>query len=76
MQPDHAVTSDDEDDQPLVRHSTRNKTSEERRDQTADDEDLPPLVPPRLSPVAPLRKRKGPSVWQDPTSTLEISRVK
>ena len=71
VQPDHAVVSDDEDDQPLVRPATRREPSEKRLDQTTDDGDLAPLVPPRPSPVAPLRRRKGLPVWQDPTATLE-----
>ena len=36
-----------------------------------DDEDISLLVPPRPQPAAPVRKRKGPSVWQDPAATLE-----
>ena len=67
----NAVVSDDEDDQPLVRPATRREPSEKRRDQSTDDGDLAPLVPPRPSPAAPLRRRKGPPVWQDPTATLE-----
>ena len=35
------------------------------------DKDLVPVVPPRPPPTAPVRKRKGPAVWQDPTATLE-----
>ena len=74
MHHDHAVASEDEDDQPLVRPATRKEPLEERLDPATDDGDLAPLVPPRPprpSPVAPLRRRKGPPVWHDPTSTLE-----
>ena len=69
VQPHHAVVFDD--DQPFVRPATRRVPSEIRRDQTTDNGDLAPLVPPRPSPVAPLRRRKGHPVWQDPTATLE-----
>ena len=66
---------DDEDDKPLVRsgHTT-----------LSDDEDDKPLVQPasRSEPVkresasirrvpTPLRRRKGPPVWRDPSATLE-----
>ena len=56
VQPDHAVASDNENDQPLVRPATRKEPSEERRDQTTDDGDLAPLAPPSPSPVAQLRR--------------------
>ena len=36
-QPDHAGVSDEEDDQPLVRPSTRREPREEKRDQATDD---------------------------------------
>ena len=70
-QPDHMVVSDDEDGQPLVQSASRKKPSEERRYTAIDDGDLPPLVPPRPSPAVPVRRRKRPPVWQDPTATLE-----
>ena len=53
---DHAVTSDDEDDQPLVRPATRRKLHEKVHDQVDDVGDLAPLVPPRPTPAAPLRR--------------------
>ena len=57
---------EDEDDKPLVNPTTRKEPLEEGRDQTIDDEDLAPLVPPRPSrpPQAGQRqKKKGPPVW-------------
>ena len=62
---------EDEDDEPLVRPASRKEPAEERRDPATDDEDIPPLVPPRPPPAAPVRKRKGPPVWQDLAATLE-----
>ena len=59
VQPDHAVVSDDEDDQTLVRPATRREPSEKRRDQTTGDGNLAPLVPPRPSPVLNTTKEKG-----------------
>ena len=70
MQPDRHE-DEDEDDKPLVRPASRKGLAEERRDPATDDEDLLPLVPPRLPPAAPVRKRKGPPEWQDPTTVLE-----
>ena len=60
-----------EDDDPLVRPTTRKEPVEERRDPATDDEGLLPLVTPRLPSAVPVRKRKGPPVWEDPTATLE-----
>ena len=48
------------------------RTAKEKRDLDTDDEDLLPLVPPRLPPAAPVRKRKLPPVWQDPAATLDM----
>ena len=39
--------------------SIKEGTCWERRDPTTDDEDLLPLVPPRLPSAAPVRKREG-----------------
>ena len=61
-----------EDDKPLVRPASRKKTAKTKRDLDTDDEDLLPLVPPRLPPAAPVRKRKLPPVWQDPAATLDM----
>ena len=58
---------EDEDDKPLVRPASRKELAEERRDPATDDEDLLPLIPPRRHSAAPVRKRKGRPVWQDPT---------
>ena len=72
--PAHAPVTDedkDEDDKPLVRPASRKEPSKEKSDLDTDDEDLLPLVPPRPPPVAPVRKRKGPPVWQDPAAILE-----
>ena len=62
---------DNKDDKPLVRPASRKELAEEKRDRDTDAEDLFPLVPPRPPPAAPVRKRKGPPVWQDPAATLE-----
>ena len=62
---------DDEGDKPLVQPASRKEPAEERSEKATDDEDLVPLVPPRLRPAAPVRERKGPPVRQDPTATLE-----
>ena len=70
-QRDHIVVSDDGDDQPLEQPAPRKVPTEERRDPGTDDGDLAPLIPPRSPPAAPVRRRKGPPVWQDPTATLE-----
>ena len=48
---------EDEDDKPLVLPASRKEFAKEKRDLETDDE--------------PLRRRKGPPVWQDPTTTLE-----
>ena len=70
-QPDHMVVSDDEENQPLVHSASKKKPTKERRHTAIHDGDLPPLVPPRPSPAVPVRRRKGPPVWQDPTAALE-----
>ena len=70
-QRDHTVVSDDGDDQPLVQPAPRKEPAEEKRDPATDDGDLASLLPPRPPPAAPVRRRKGPPVWQDPTFTLE-----
>ena len=62
---------EDDDDKPLVRPGSRKEPAEGRRDPATDDEDLLPLVPPRLLSAAPETKRKGPPVWQDAAATLE-----
>ena len=76
--PAHAPDMDededeDEDDKPLVRPASRKESAEETRDLDTDDEDLLPLVPPRPPPAAPMRKRKGPPIWQDPTEVPKDS---
>ena len=71
--------NDDEDDKPLVRPDRTTVSKEE-------DEDDKPVVPPssgekhlkRESSVTrrlptPLRRRKGPPVWRDPSATREQS---
>ena len=55
----------------LVQPASRKEPAKEKRDPATDDEDLLPLVPPRLPSAAPVRKGKGPPVWQIPTATLE-----
>ena len=60
MRPDHTAVSDDEDDQSLVQPASRKELVKEKCDPAAD----------RRNP-APVRTRKGPPVWQDPTVTLE-----
>ena len=49
---------EDEDDKRLVLPAARKGPAEERRDLATDDEDLLPLVPPRLPSAAPVKKRK------------------
>ena len=66
-QPDHMVVSDDEDNQPLVHPASKTKHTKEKRYTAIHDGDLAPLVPPRPSQAVPVRRRKGPPVWQDPT---------
>ena len=61
----------DEDDTPLVQPASRKEPVEKKRDTATDDKDLLPLVPPRPTPAALVRKRKGPPLWQDPAATLE-----
>ena len=65
---------EEKDDKPLVRPTTRVGPLEEGRDQATDDEDFPPLVPPRPSrppQAAQRQERKGPPVWQYPTVFLK-----
>ena len=60
--------------QPLECPTTRKEPLEEGRDQPNENEDLAPLVLPRPSrppQVAQRHKKRRPSVWQDPTATLE-----
>ena len=49
---------EDEGDQPLVQPASRKERAEERRDLAVDGGDFVPLVPPRLPPAAPVRKRR------------------
>ena len=70
-QRDHSVVSDDGDDQPRLQPAPRKEPAEEMCDPATDDGDLALLVPPRPPPAAPVRRRKGPPVWQDPTATLQ-----
>ena len=65
---------EDVDDTPLVRPACQGKQPpKEKSGLDTDDEDLLPLVPPRLSPVAPVRKKKGhPSVAS--TQLLQLER--
>ena len=56
-----------EDDKPLA----KKELAKEKRDPATDDEDYLPLVPPGLPSAAPVKKRKGSRVWQDPTAFLE-----
>ena len=67
---------EDEDDKPLVRAASRKELVKEKRDLDTDDEDLLPLVRPRQTPAAPVRKKKGPPVWQDSAAALgqEVSK--
>ena len=58
--PDHTVVSDDGDNQPLGEPASRKEPAEERRHPATDDRDR-----------APVRRRKGPPVWQGQTATLE-----
>ena len=48
--------------------------SEERRDQTTDDGDLAHLVPPRPSPIAPLRRRKRATCMARIATLEEVTR--
>ena len=77
--PAHAPDMDedeDEDDKPLVRPASRKEPAKEKSDLDTDDDDLLPLVPPRPPSTAPVRKRKGTPVWQDPATTLEHEALK
>ena len=53
---------EDEDDKPFVRPASRKEPAEKRLDPATDDEDLLPLVLPRLPSAAAVMKRKGPPV--------------
>ena len=58
--PERITVSEDEDDERLVRPSSRQEPVKEMRDSAAE----------RGIPT-PLRRRKGPPVWRDPPVTLE-----
>ena len=58
--PKRITVSEDEDDEPLVRPSSRKEPVKEKREAAAE----------RRTPT-PLRRRKGPPVWRDPSATLE-----
>ena len=60
VRPDRTAVSDDEDDQSLVQPTSSNELVKEKCDPAADHRN-----------PAPVRRRKGPPVWQDPTVTLE-----
>ena len=60
VHPDRSIVSEDEDDEPLVRPSSRTELIKEKRESAAE----------RGIPT-PLRSRKGPPVWRDPSATLE-----
>ena len=62
---------EDEDDRSLLRPASRKEPAEQRCDPATGDEDLLPLVPPRLPATAPVRRRKGHPEKQDPTAILE-----
>ena len=57
---DRSTVSEDEDDEPLVQPSSRTEVIREKRESAAE----------RSIPT-PLRRRKGPPVWRDPSATLE-----
>ena len=76
--PAHALDmheDEDEDDKPLVRATTTKEPLEEGRDQTIDDEDLAPLVPP-IPPETEQRQKNRPPVWQDPGAYTGTTGVK
>ena len=54
----HEDEDEDEDDRPLVRPAPRKEPAEKRRDPATADEDLLPLVPPRLPSAAPVRRKR------------------
>ena len=58
--PDRIAVSEDEDDKPLVQPTSRKEIVEEKRESVEKSK-----VP------AQVRRRKGPPVWQDPSTTLE-----
>ena len=60
VRPDRTAVSDDEDDQSLVQPASRKELVKEKCDPAADHKN-----------PAPVRRRKGPPMWQDPTVTLE-----
>ena len=55
----------------LCSQHQKKEPAEEKRDPATNDGDVAPLVPPRPPPAAPVRRKKGPPIWQDPTATLE-----
>ena len=60
VRPDRASVCEDEDDQLLAQPESRTEMMKEKRE----------LVEERSMPT-PLRKRKGPPVWRDPSATME-----
>ena len=58
VRPDRTAVSENEDDKPLVQPASREEPV--RRESTAE----------RRVPT-PVRRRKGPPVWRDPSTTLE-----
>ena len=58
VRPDRASAS--EDDNPLLQSTSRTELIKEKRESAAE-----------RSVPTPLRKRKGPPVWRDPSATLE-----
>ena len=60
VSPDSTAVSEDEDDKFLVQAASRKELVKEKRESAAE----------RRTP-SPLRRRKGPPVWRDPSATLE-----
>ena len=60
VRPDRTAVSEDEDDKPLEQPASRKESVEEKRESAAE----------RRVP-AQSRRRKGPPVWRDPSTTLE-----
>ena len=58
--PDRTAVSENEDDEPFVQLSSRTESIKEERESAAE----------RSIPT-PLRRRRGPPVWRDPSATLE-----
>ena len=58
--PDRVTASEDEDDERLVRPSSRQEPVKEKRE-SAPERGVP----------TPLRRKKGPPVWRDPSAPLE-----